>query len=331
MLIMSLIGVFATPLLAQEQSPIKISGYLQADLEMGQKDSKFKVAHNKEVNDFRMAYGMRRGRLKVAYKKDFYKGVFQLDITEKKVGIRNAYIELFSKEGVLGRSSFRCGVFDRPFGYEVEYSSSKRESPERAKVMTTLFPNEVEVGAMLKLQANKNSVLKDWALKLALVGGEGVKSDVRKPNPVTDNRMDFISHLTYQKDFDKAFKFGGGLSSYVAKDYQLYGIDTQLSLKSALGQSKLHTEFIKGVSARNCQGGYAMFVQGIKNLPISAVLKYDWFDPNVEIEKDFSSSLGVGLLYHINKHLRLQAYYSKNMEEVERANDLFHLRLQLKF
>ncbi len=330
-LITLLLGTFAIPTFAQKEGKVKISGYLQADLELGQKDTKFKVAHNTTTDNFRTAYGIRRGRLKVAYKKDFYKGVFQLDMSEKKIDIRNAYIELFSKEGLFGRSALRCGVFDTPFGYEVEYSSSKRESPERAKVITSLFPNEIEVGAMLNLRTNKQSLLKDCALKLALVGGEGVKNDVRKENPVTDNRFNFISHLTYQKQLSGFFKFSGGVSTYLAKEYQLYGFDTQMFLRTNIGLTKLKGEFIHGTEAKNVQGGYAMLVQSIKNLPVSAVLKYDWYDPNVKAGDDFMSSLGFGMLYHINKHLRVQAYYTKHMEEVELANDIFNLQLQLSF
>ncbi|GHS92279.1 hypothetical protein FACS1894203_4530 [Bacteroidia bacterium] len=98
-----------------------------------------------------------------------------------------------------------------------------------------------------------------------------------------------------------------------------------------------------------------MFVQDIGKLPFSAILKYDWYDPNTKVRKNETgqngtgiadlaqNTLGLGALWSINNSLRLQAYYEINKYEKTDniqvketpVNDLklnvFTLRLQYKF
>jgi hypothetical protein len=151
------------------------------------------------------------------------------------------------------------------------------------------------------------------------------------------------------------------------------GFDAQFSLMSAAGMSRLRAEYLSGQQPgsagnskspnaaalpagdtyiRNFSGGYLIFVHDLGNLPFSAVLKYDWYDPNTKVagneigENGASSAdlslntFGFGTLWRINKNLRLQAYYEINTNETSanltnRTEDLkdnvFTLRLQYKF
>jgi len=94
-----------------------------------------------------------------------------------------------------------------------------------------------------------------------------------------------------------------------------------------------------------------MLVQDLGISFLAGVLKYDWYNPNTKVagnniglnftnEGDIAyQTLGFGLLWRINKNLRLQAFYesvrneiSSNMAgyESDRNDDVFTLRLQYK-
>lgn len=97
---------------------------------------------------------------------------------------------------------------------------------------------------------------------------------------------------------------------------------------------------------------YKMYVQEIGKLPVSAVVKYDCYNPNIKVSKNDIglngtgegdikySTIGAGLLFKVNKCIRLQAYYQWISNEKSKylvhfnediKDNLFTLRLQYKF
>ena len=96
-----------------------------------------------------------------------------------------------------------------------------------------------------------------------------------------------------------------------------------------------------------------MLVQDFGTLPLSGVLKYDWYDPNTKISKNeigqngtgkgdiAYNTLGFGLLWRASNNIRLQAYYELVSNEIsdntidsykENIKDnVLTLRLQYKF
>ncbi len=372
----------------------KVSGYIQAQYQHGQQDASLKVGTtNEDPEESFDRFGIRRGRIKFTYDEGIASGVFQLDITEKGVGIKDAYLAV--KDPWWGTNSLKAGVFDRPFGYEISYSSSRRESPERSTIFQTLFPEERDLGAMLTLQAAKTSPWNILKLEAGLFAGNGIKQE-------TDNYKDFIGHLSANKNIGSDIKLSGGVSYYNGGVYQgtskvytmagngfvlndnadnkgefakreYFGIDAQLAANSALGMTQLRGEYLFGeqpgtssstkspnASAlpttdtyiRNFSGGYVMLVQDLGKLPLSAVLKYDWYDPNTKVSGNeigqngitkadiAQNTFGVGLLWRATNAVRLQAYYEINKNEKsqnlagyesDRKDNVFTLRLQYKF
>lgn len=306
---------------------LKVSGYIQAQFQWGQENASLKVGSaNENPKKSFNRIGIRRGRIKFAYEEGIASGVFQLDITEKGVGLKDAYLSI--KDPWLKSNSLKIGVFDRPFGYEISYSSSRRESPERSTIFQTLFPEERDLGVMLTLQAPKTSSLNFLKLEAGLFAGNGIKQE-------TDSRKDFIGHLSADKSWNN-FHVSGGVSYYNGGVYQgtenvykmdgngftlnndstnkgkfakreYIGFDVQLGLKSILGTTQLRGEYLFGKQPggssdskspnasvlptsntyiRNFSGGYVMLVQDLGKLPLAVVLKYDWYDPNTKISKD---------------------------------------------
>lgn len=243
-----------------KMSALKISGYIQTQWkwdELGIPDGS------------QNSFSVRRGRIKTAYSNSFGEAVFQIDITENGVGVKDAYLKL--KEPRAGWISLTAGVFNRPFGSEIAYSSSQRESPERSRVILTLFPKERDLGAALGLKGPANTVLQNFGFEGGLFTGNGGTAKE------TDSRKDFIGHLFYGKAFDNV-KLGLGTSLYSGgvklagnegqKAYELsdgtfkedaglvpgkyakrryYGFDGQLSFTTCLGLTSLRGEYLWGI------------------------------------------------------------------------------------
>ncbi len=386
-----------TALLESEVAKLKkfkVSGYIQGQYQWGQEDASLKVGSTNEKPDGSFnRIGIRRGRIKFTYEEGIASGVFQLDITEKGVGFKDAYLNI--KDPWTKANQLRAGVFDRPFGNEIGYSSSRRESPERSTIFQTLFPDERDLGAMFILQAPKTSPWSILKLEAGLFAGNGIQRE-------TDSRKDFIGHLSLNKTIGSSAAFGAGVSHYNGSVYQgtenVYkmkngafvanttqnnigkyasrhytGFDMQFSAYSNAGMTQLRAEYLFGQQPgtasstkspnssslpehdtyiRNFSGGYVIFVQDLGKTPFSAVLKYDWYDPNTKISGDevgkngtsktdlSQNTFGIGALWRINPSLRLQAYYEFNNNEKSNniagydqniKDDVFTLRLQYKF
>ena len=133
---------------------LKISGYVQAQFQwadtQGVQTSKAGSTFDKGSDS---KFLVRRGRLKFLYDNGLSQYVMQFDGSTAGFEIKDAYLSI--TEPWLKYISGTMGIFDRPFGYEISYSSSMRETPERSRVYQTLFPKEREIGAKLAFSAEK--------------------------------------------------------------------------------------------------------------------------------------------------------------------------------
>lgn len=246
---------------------LKFSGYIQTQFQHGGKDASLSVGAKNENKDKSFnRIGIRRGRIKLSYEERIVAGVFQIDITDKSIGLKDAYINI--KDPLMGTNSLKAGVFNRPFGDEIEYSSSSREAPERSDIFRTLFPEERDMGAMITLQANKGSQWSFLKLQAGLFAGNGIKQE-------TDSRKDFIGHLMASKKIGKHSDFSIGTSYYHGGVYQgtanIYkmqgngfilnnssnnvgkfaprkyiGFDTQINIDNTIGKTNIRAEYLLG-------------------------------------------------------------------------------------
>jgi hypothetical protein len=151
-----------------------------------------------------------------------------------------------------------------------------------------------------------------------------------------------------------------------------YGGDVQLAFKHRMGKTEIRAEYWQGTQpgtatttvnpgalplvpayVRPFNGAFLYFLQNIVNPQWELVLKYDWYDPNREIEgadigkagTNFTaadikfSTLGFGVNHYFNDNVKVIAYYDfiKN-EKTSLAgfngdikDDVFTLRFQLRF
>jgi hypothetical protein len=188
-------------------SRFKVSGYLQAQFQIADTAGIESVAGGNFPSGIDNRFSVRRGRFKLAYTHELSQYVIQVDATEKGVAIKDAYVSF--TEPWLESFSVTAGVFDRPFGYEITYSSGSRESPERSRVVQTLFPGERDLGAKLTFQPPKTSRFNFLKIDAGLISGTG-------PNAIDfDRYKDFIGHVMINKtNADENIKLGLGLSYY---------------------------------------------------------------------------------------------------------------------
>jgi len=247
-------------------SKFKISSYIQGQYQYGQQDASLKVGDSNENPDKGFnRIGIRRGRLKVEYNDGIGTGAIQIDANEKGVSFRDLYIGI--KDPWLKRNQLMAGIFNRPFGYEVSYSTGNLESPERATVIQYFFPDERDVGAMLTLRTPMTSPLYFMRLDAGLFAGNSI-------NRETDNRKDFIGRFSAEKKAGKWGKWGAGFSYYNGSVYnptievyemrdkrfiridkgktgtfmkrEYFGLDGQLSLYTEMGTTTLRAEALFG-------------------------------------------------------------------------------------
>ncbi|MEJ5992946.1 porin [Pedobacter sp. Du54] len=368
---------------------IKITGYLQTQFQKAQSPGISSWSGGDFDKNADNRFMIRRGRLKIDRVDKFSSIVFQLDGTQDGVRLMDAFIQLHAP--TLPDFRFTAGLFNRPFGYSIVYSSGYRDFPERARVFQTLMPRERDLGAMISFQPKK--IAKFLTAELAMVNGSGLSAKDY------DSGKDFIGNLNFKFDSlaNKKLQLGFGVSfyngtvrsntktyytpkndgfdvntsaknenSHVRRDY--YGANFQIEYDSPWGITAFKTEYIygkqPGVGAsasitgpaastsfntqptgnlylRNFNGYYFWLTQRIAKTKFTALIAYDVYDPNTDVEEDEIgilsnnttagdikfSTLGYGITYGINARLKLTLY---NENVTNKATQLSNYTSDLK-
>lgn len=258
---------------------IKITGYLQAQFQYADSSgmASFGGGNFPALTDKRIS--LRRGRLKATYTSAdaLSQAVIQFDVTEKGMTIKDAYFKF--TDPWTHWFSFQAGVQNRPFGFEIPYSSSSRETPERGRMSQIIFPNERDLGGMLVVQGPKGSNW-DWLkLEAGMFNGTGAPGAGANTSDF-DKYKDFIGHLSVSRaTLNQVIKYGGGVSYYnggfrsdndtvyapgtdtkgvdgfiiektnikkTEVKRQYIGVDAQVSVEWAAGITTLRGEYIQG-------------------------------------------------------------------------------------
>ncbi|MFA6570691.1 MAG: porin [Bacteroidota bacterium] len=172
---------------------IKISGYLQINFEKSEASKGFFMNPYDSTDFVQARFRVRRSRIKVAYDAGITQFVVQGDFSNAGFELKDAYLSLTCPWTKAW--DFQAGVFNRP-NYEVEYSSSQRESMERSLVVRTLYPGERDLGIMATIHPN------DW-FKLQLAGFNNTFQGTYKQNGPNFNNepLYFMARLTKEFAF----------------------------------------------------------------------------------------------------------------------------------
>jgi hypothetical protein len=152
-------------------------------------------------------FQVRRGRLKFNYDNTLTQFVIQIDAIQTGFTTKDAYLSVI--EPWTKSVGLQIGIFDRPFGYEISYSSGSRETPERSRLYQTLFPGERELGAKL-FYAPQTGPLSFLRADVGVFNGSGPTANE------FDNFKDVIGHVAAQFPFpDDGIALDLGVSGYL--------------------------------------------------------------------------------------------------------------------
>jgi len=189
---------------------IKVSGYIQSQFQIAESDGIGTFAGGNFPSGVHSRFQVRRGRVKVNYDNDLTQYVLQIDVTQNGIAIKDAYATI--KEPWLKAISMTGGIFNRPFGFEISYSSSDRESPERTRVIQTLFPGERDLGAKIEIAPPETSPLSFLNVRAGLLNG------VLNTANENDNFKDLIGRVGVQIPFaEQGLAIDGGVSFYAGQ------------------------------------------------------------------------------------------------------------------
>lgn len=254
---------------------IKFSGFLQTQWQKADTIGTVTTAGG-NFDGFDNRFQIRRAHLKASYTHEFVQLNLQFYLRENDVLTKEANIVI--TDPWLKTFTLTSGIFKRPFGFEVEYSSSLRETPEHSRVVSLLCPDEFDLGSKLTIQPPKTSKWNFLKLEAGLFNGNAIASEY-------DKYKDFISRLNLYKSFYQetltlsrgisyynggvALPLGsktGALHPYIYKvndtaasfvvdstytrgdkiKREYFGVDIQTSIKSAIGTTTLRGEYIFG-------------------------------------------------------------------------------------
>jgi phosphate-selective porin len=350
---------------------IKVSGYIQAQWEMYDKDLE-------KTNGYDNTFYIRRARVKFTYEAlDGVKFVLQPDFSTGNLALKDAYTVLNIPK--LKDWTFWAGQMNR-INYEVEYSSGSREVLERSRVIRTIYPGEREVGVKLEYIGSK------IPLKFQLMAMNGNFTGTQAKD--VDSKKDIMTRLVYSIKLPNAGLgidlgangyFGGNLSktnpyiknsdgtidsikvwSYLKKNW--LGGEIQI-FADVLGGMAIKGEYIAGVNSipsaiaatasrtqmmaspnlyNNFSGFYLYFIKniGAKN---QFVAKYDSYDPNTKLSGDaagnsiYYNTVTLAWQYYLNDFIRITLNYEMPKNEINASNPVdkkdnyFGLRFQAKF
>jgi len=171
---------------------------------------------------------------------------------------------------------------------------------------------------------------------------------------VSINTRDFTTRKYYGADAQISMNWKGGTTTLRGE----YITGEQPANSSSAKSPNDKTAISKDVFARNFSGAYFYFVQTIMKSPFAVVVKYDYYDPNTDVEgDDIGKSVtgtakattatdlkvdtwGFGAIYNIDSNVKITAYYdmvtneiSKNLSSYTQdlTDNVFTLRAQVKF
>lgn len=270
---------------------LKVSGYVQAQFQYADSSGQASVAGGNFASGVDKRFMIRRGRVKFQYTgSPNSKGittstaVLQIDATEKGLTLKDAFVKV--TDPWTGWVSVTGGLFVKPFGHEIFYSSSLRESPERARIIQQLFPGERDLGGMLTIQGPKKSGL-DW-LKLEAGwfngnGAPGAGGDVSD----FDKKKDFSGRFSLDKALmNDKLKVGVGLSYYTGG----YRIDSVNVFKAGNDPSGVMGFVVESAATDN--GAVGIGSRKFTDRTYTGVdfqFSYDWKPGTTAIRAEFIS------------------------------------------
>lgn len=249
-----------------EAHEIAITGYLQTQYQRVQSPGVTSFSGGDWAKNSDERFMIRRGRLKIDRADKFSSIVFQIDATQNGVQLMDAFVQFHSEDSK--DLLFTAGLFNRPFGYSIVYSSGYRDFPERARVFQTLMPRERDLGAMLSFRPHFAKFLtaelaaingsghaaRDYDSRKDIVGNLGFKFDSLATKKLHIGFGGSFYRGSVRSDTESLFSMEGAsfkkntspdnVNWYAKRDY--LGANLQLQYDNTFGATALKMEYIGG-------------------------------------------------------------------------------------
>lgn len=328
---------------------LKASGYLQFRYEYNDTSKSASAltttsSNNPNANNFYI----RRGRIKFTMQPNqSSKYVIYFDASKNTIALKEAYAELYHKFSDQ-MFTLTAGQFNIPFGYEIEYSSSKRDFPERSLAENNLFKGERDRGLNLTWNAPKY-----LQLNVAVLNGYGIE-DSRNTWFDPTKGKDFIGRAKV-----KLGMLDVGLSTYLGKtfvpgtpsvaavpgsttwydanhngivdsaetkttdpkaavaatpgveyDKNRVGLDAQLYLDILpIGGTGIRGEFYGARDKGLIERGWYGWISQNLGTKFAGAVRYDYWDPNVAALNNAVGTYSLAFHYFYDANVRITAAY----------------------
>lgn len=246
---------------------IKITGYLQAQFQKAQSSGAQTFSGGDFTSNSDSRFMIRRGRLKIDRVDKYTSVVFQIDGTQNGVQLMDAFMQIY--EPNHRDFMLTAGLFNRPFGHSIVYSSGYRDFPERARVFQTIMPQERDLGAMGSFHSKR--YVKFLTAELAVVNGSGLTArDYDSKKDIIGNlgfsfdslanktlhigfggsiyqgyvRRNTATYYTSTKDGYVANTDANNINTYSKRDY--YGANLQIEKDNNFGKTIFKAEYVSG-------------------------------------------------------------------------------------
>ncbi len=256
----------------------KLSGYMQVQWQMAQTkgaDAMYNGGNFGDEMDNRIM--IRRGRVKLGYKLDYFSAAIQINATEKGVSLTQANMN-FHLPNEIFTANF--GMMTSNFSMHLPYSSTNRIEAERPRVISALIANPFILGANVTLRGKKETALNDLRLDIGVFTSNWGKLD-------TYSRKRIMAKLDYQTTYDNNIMWGlsssfhrGGLPNVSDKSYSYdksqqkyiektgvqgkmnnslyYSIGGKFGFKTVIGQTEFWGEYLCGTMPGTLSANYAI-------------------------------------------------------------------------
>ena len=261
---------------------MRFGGYMQPQFQMTESNGVKSFEGGDFAANSANRFMLRRGRFRIDYSHFNDKSqplaffAFQFDGTERGVAIRDFWGRFF--ENKYQFFAVTAGMFARPMGFEVNLSSSDRESPERGRMSQILMKTERDLGIMLTFDPrNKTFPIKWLKADLGIFNGQGLAGTTD-----FDNHKDLIGRISmkptkinksaWKLSASASYYLGGisnqsnkiatvkgeGSSAMVSIDSnagnfnkinprRYLGMDAQLKIPNKIGFTELRAEYLTGI------------------------------------------------------------------------------------
>lgn len=265
---------------------VTLSGYIQPQFQIGETPGQQSFNGGDFAPGVDSRFSVRRGRLRIDYahfdeqKRPTVLFVFQFDGTERGMQTRDFWGRYYEHKFDLFHIT--AGLFARPFGFEVNYGSGDRESPERGRMSQLLMRTERDLGAMLTIEPRRPThPLHFLKIDAGVFNGPGLASISDY-----DSRKDFIGRLTIKPQLlgrtgvqvtGSVSGYWGGIGQFTSEIYHMncsastpafmldatavtsgmaaprhyYGADIQLRIPNRKGRTEFRAEYIQGTQTAN--------------------------------------------------------------------------------